>query len=94
VAVDVGAGSARRASVWLVELQPHATIEISRGENAGRTLTYTNVMRKITRLGDWNGAAAHFETAMQRVAGDEYVALVQAGTPEKPGAILGAARAR
>lgn len=92
IAVDVGAGTGERASVWLVEIQPQASVEVGRGENAGRTLTYTNVVRKMTRLGEWTGAAAHFEAAAYR-ADARYVALVQAGAPEKPGAILGAARA-
>jgi hypothetical protein len=92
IAVDVGAGAGERAAVWLVEIQPQARVEVGRGENAGRTLTYTNVVRKMTRLGDWTGAAAHYEAPAGK-ADARYVALVQAGAPEKPGAILGAARA-
>ena len=34
-----------------------------RGENKGRSITYTNVVRKIPRLGEWTGAPAHFEIA-------------------------------
>ncbi len=93
IAVDAGAGPERRGGVWLVEAQPQATVAVGRGENAGRTLVYVNVVRRMTRLGDWNGAAVHFETT---VAGDggEFFALVQAGAANRPGAILGAARAR
>jgi hypothetical protein len=93
ISVDVGAGAPQRASVWLFEIQPQATVEVGRGENAGRALTYTNIVRKMTRLGDWTGASAHFETPDAAAPGDRYVALVQAGTQEKPGVILGVARA-
>lgn len=93
VSVDVGAGAAGKASVWLAEILPRATVEIGRGENAGKTLDYANVVRKMTRLGEWNGAAAHFDVPVA-TADMRYVALVQEGSPERPGAIVGAAQAR
>ncbi|MFT4096902.1 MAG: DUF1223 domain-containing protein [Rhodoblastus sp.] len=90
--VDVGAGAGKSATIWLLEVEPSATVEVGRGENAGRKLTYTNVVRKMTRLGDYAGAAAHFEAP---AAGDKrYVALVQMGGPDRPGAILGAAQTK
>ena len=94
ISIDVGAGAPQNAAVWLLEVQPTATVEVGRGENAGRSLTYTNIVRTMTRLGDWSGRAAHFEAAAQPANGDTYVALVQAGGADRPGAILGAARAR
>ncbi len=90
--VDVGAAAGKAASVWLLEVEPSATVAVGRGENAGRTLTYTNVVRKMTRLGDYSGQAAHFEAPAKAEA--RYVALVQAGAADKPGAILGAAMTR
>ena len=90
--VDVGAGAAKAASVWLLEVEPSATVAVGRGENAGRTLTYTNVVRKMTRLGDYSGQAAHFEAPAKAEA--RYVALVQTGNADKPGPILGAAMTR
>ncbi|HMN71238.1 MAG TPA: DUF1223 domain-containing protein [Rhodoblastus sp.] len=91
-AVDVGAGAGRTATVWLLEVEPSAVVQVGRGENAGRTLAYTNIVRKMTRLGDYAGAPAHFEAP---AAGDRrYVALVQTGGPDRPGAILGAAQTK
>jgi hypothetical protein len=92
LSVDVGAGAAQPASVVLLEIEPQATVAVGRGENEGRTLTYTNVVRKMTRLGEWNGAAAHFEATASQTPGHAYVAMVQAGAPDRPGVILGAAR--
>lgn len=91
VSVDVGAGSGK-AVVWLAEILPRATVEVGRGENAGKTLDYTNVVRRMTRLGEWSGAAAHFD-APTGGADVRYIALVQEGSPERPGAIIGAAHA-
>ena len=91
VSVDVGAGAPRAASVLLLEVEPSASVSVARGENEGRSLTYTNVVRKMTRLGAWNGGAAHFD-APAPAPGRRVVALVQAGSYERPGAILGAAQ--
>lgn len=44
-----------RYDVILVEYQPSAMTTIKRGENAGRTLRYHNIVRHIERLGRWNG---------------------------------------
>jgi hypothetical protein len=92
IVVEVGAGAPQPANVWLVEIAPQATVAIGRGENAGRTFTYTNVARGMTRLGEWNGAAARFDTSLAVTPGDGFVVLVQAGTQEHPGAILGATK--
>lgn len=41
-------------AVQLMRYRPHATVEITRGENAGRTLNYTNIVTEITHLADWD----------------------------------------
>lgn len=41
-------------AVQLVRYRPHATVEITRGENAGRTLDYTNIVTDMTHLTDWD----------------------------------------
>lgn len=93
VAIDVGAAAAdtpRKASVWLLDTIPSKTVSIGRGENTGKSVTYTNVVRKISKLGDWTGEPAHFEMASRLNQGG-YVVLLQAGEPG-PGPILGAAK--
>ena len=91
--VDVGAsdGAPRKAGVWLIETIPTKTVAVGRGENSGKSLTYTNVVRKMTRIGDWTGAAAHYDM-MARLDEQNYVVLLQTETNSTPGAILGAAR--
>jgi hypothetical protein len=43
--------------VQLVRYRPEETVAIGRGENAGRTLTYRNIVTSWQALGDWTGDA-------------------------------------
>jgi hypothetical protein len=83
----------RGAEVWLLGLMKATTIAIGRGENKGRTVTYTNVVRRWVKLGDWNGKASSWSVPLQTIKADgidEAAIVVQNGTTEKPKAILGA----
>ena len=49
------------ADVWLVRYDPRVEqVAIRRGENAGRTLPHRNVVKQLTRLGAWTGAATRY----------------------------------
>ena len=68
---------------------------IGRGENSGRTIAYTNVVRHMRKVGDWNGAPVHFDIPQKDLAApdaDGYVVLLQAVSDDRPGAILAAAQ--
>jgi len=59
-AVSIGAGPApaQGADVYLVRYDPRIEqVAIRAGENGGRTLPHRNVVRALTRLGRWDGAA-------------------------------------
>jgi hypothetical protein len=43
------------ARVQLVRYKPEETVTIERGENAGKTITYTNIVTAWDRVGDWSG---------------------------------------
>lgn len=43
--------------VQLVRYKPEETVSIERGENAGRTLTYRNIVTSWQPLGEWTGEA-------------------------------------
>ena len=63
VSVEVGAGAppGAPAEVWLVRYDPRTVqVPIRAGENTGRTLPIKNVVKSLTRLGDWRGPAARF----------------------------------
>lgn len=84
------------AVVWLLQLSRTATVPIERGENSGKTVTYANVVRGLSRIGEWNGASATLtvplETVRAAAKADGYVVLVQADLYTRQSAILGAAR--
>jgi hypothetical protein len=42
--------------VQLVQYEPQATVDIRRGENAGRKISYANVVRAWQVVGEWDGA--------------------------------------
>src|SRR5204863_4268100 len=42
-----------QAEVWLCPITKSIPVAIGRGENSGHTLTYTNVVRRWIKLGDW-----------------------------------------
>jgi hypothetical protein len=84
-----GAPPRRAADVWLVRYDPNVVqVSIRRGENGGKTLPIKNVVRELTRLGDWNGGAKRYAVPAGP-AGLKTAILVQAGSG---GPILAAAK--
>jgi hypothetical protein len=90
--VEIGAGPGGPAGIFLLRVAATRTVTIGRGENTGRSITYTNVVRAMNRLGDWDGSAKTFEVPELKGEGEGYVVLVQQGTQDKPGAILAGAK--
>ena len=79
-----------RAVVQLVRYTPEVVRDILRGENAGKTIVYRNVVTDWAKAGDWDTTAPL--SLRVPVAGDApVVVIVQDGTS---GPILGAARLR
>ncbi|MCI0467236.1 MAG: DUF1223 domain-containing protein [Beijerinckiaceae bacterium] len=90
--VEVGGGGTGPASVLALRVARATTVHILRGENAGKSVTYTNVVRAIDKLGDWTGGEATFDLPGAPRDGEGFVILVQKGTPERPGPILAAVK--
>ena len=88
--VTVGGGSALRpATIWLVRYDPRAIdVPIRAGENGGRTITHRNVVRSLTKLGEWTGGATTVAAPGGQPALRSAI-LVQSGTG---GPIIAAAR--
>lgn len=81
-------GAQRPADVHMLRLIPSRTTKITRGENRGETIEYTNIATGWRTLDAWDGQGVY--TATTKVTGDEpVVVLVQ--VPEG-GPILGAAQ--
>jgi hypothetical protein len=94
VQIEIGAGNGPSATVWVVSYLSTKPVAIERGENRGKTVTYHNVVRSWTKIGDWNGAAVRFSRPIVEISAadaDHAAVLLQAGSVETPGAIRGAA---
>ena len=82
------------AEVWLCPLAKTIAVAITRGENRGRTITYHNVVRDWLKLGDWTGGQSSWDVPLPQIkaAGiDAAAVMLQQGTRDRPGIILGAA---
>lgn len=74
-------------TIQLVRYIPSASVSIERGENSGRTITYTNIVTSWQVMGTWDGRTP---LSMQLAAKGELPAVVIIQKPG-PGAILAAA---
>jgi hypothetical protein len=78
------------AQVWLVRYDPRTVqVAIRRGENGGKTLPHRNVVRELTRLGAWSGAAETFAFKPSEDPNLKTAVLIQR---EQGGEILAAAK--
>jgi hypothetical protein len=83
-----------KGEIWLCPVSKSVQVTIQKGENSGHTVTYHNVVRRWIRLGEWTGVARTLTVPTREFGGegiDAVGVVVQAGTKEKPGAMLGAA---
>ena len=89
--INATAGNLRdNLVVQLVRYEPSVTREIRRGENAGRTITYANVVTSWDAIGEWRTNAPLAMTA--NISGNQpVVVIMQDGTS---GPIIGAAQLR
>ena len=94
VAAAKGANTPMRGEIWLCSISKAVPIAISRGENSGREVIYHNVVRNVLKVGDWNGSPGSWTVPLDSVMRDGIDAaavLVQDGSRDKPGPMLGAA---
>lgn len=82
------------ATLYAVYFEPEEVVDIKRGENAGKKVTYTNIVRKIEMLGmtGENGLHAEFSLADVKAKGFKNYALIlqSKNTDMTPSAIIGA----
>ncbi|MEM7619388.1 MAG: DUF1223 domain-containing protein [Pseudomonadota bacterium] len=56
VTLTAGENSAvKNGILWLALVRSSQSVDIKRGENSGRNITYYNVVRSLTQLSTWNG---------------------------------------
>ncbi|KAA5601172.1 DUF1223 domain-containing protein [Blastochloris sulfoviridis] len=95
IKVSVGGsnGVARSGEVWVLGVQRTAAVEISRGENAGHTVAYRNVVRHIRRLAAWTGQPIEVAADLSALTANEcdlLVVLVQDAAEGRLGPVFGA----
>ena len=81
-------------TIRLALLTSEADVEIARGENAGSTIEYYNVVRAMRPIGMWDGTPVKITLPEREIMADGVDAcavLVQEDRTDGPGAILGAA---
>src|SRR5262249_24971799 len=101
VNVPADRGDNRSGEVWLCPITKKVSVQIGRGENHDRTLTYHNVVRRWVKLGDWNGKTQTFTVPLSDIPKGDFSlkdvdrldVVVQSGVSSKPGPMLGTASA-
>ena len=94
IQVHVGAGqTSEPATIWIAHTA--RTVKITRGENTGHLMTYTNVVRDFSAAGAWNGQDVTLQVTARSGEGndvtDGVAVWVQQG---KLGQVIGAAQLR
>jgi hypothetical protein len=79
----ISAGPAEPATLWLVDYDRERATPIGRGENAGRTLAEYRIVRGVTALGRWTGAA--LDLTLPAGSAEGQVAILR---PDAPGPVL------
>jgi hypothetical protein len=88
-------GELAHANLWLVMYKSTVTVPIDRGENTGKTITYSNVVRKLRPIAMWKGEAMSVDlpkSELRHADVKRCAVLLQEETKDGlPGPILGAA---
>ena len=93
VNVPADKGKVTKGEIWLCPITRNVPVAVGKGENSGHTLTYHNVVRKWIKLGEWTGVARSFTLPVGELGDDEaeqVAVIIQAGSKDAPGAMLGA----
>lgn len=81
-------------TIWLVMYDDAETVDIGRGENAGRSVTYHHIALDMHRLAMWRGEALSIELPMMElmdVGADGCVVILQQDSDGLPGPVIGVA---
>jgi hypothetical protein len=79
----------REATIWLGVVQSSGTVDIKQGENQGKKLTYTNIVRELTPIGIWKGEPVEVQlprAALMQAEVQKIVVLLQ---EDRSGPIIG-----
>jgi hypothetical protein len=94
VGIEEATDGQAQGEIWLCPVARAIPVVIGKGENRGQTVTYSNVVRRWVKLGNWSGKAETFDVPLKDIrAGDvdAVAVIVQSGVATAPRHILGAA---
>jgi hypothetical protein len=94
VQVRIAGGAGQPATVWLAHTLSSRTVNISRGENGGKVITYHNVVRDYAAVGKWSGQALSLDLPAQGMSGEVTDAVAVWLQTNGQGPVLGAAQLR
>ncbi len=80
IIVGIDGSTHQTAEVVLLALDSHESVKIGRGENGGRTISYTNILRDETVLGAWRGGQQALSIPAERLAvakADRYALVIR-----------------
>lgn len=90
ITIDAGVGTGE-ANLILVTYITSKTVDIERGENAGRKIEYRNAVTSARKIGSWNGAKISIKMDKPTGASDGVAVLLQrTNAAGGPGEIIGA----
>ena len=89
--LEADGGRTGDCTVWLVYFDKQHTTAIPRGENAGKTLTYYNVVREIRRVAEYRGADLEVDLPRTGAKGGRFDRVAVLVQEPDGGRIVGAA---
>jgi len=89
IKIELPKGDADNGSLWVMSIASAVSVKIERGENTGSTITYHNVVRKLSNVATWNGASSSIKLPRKEFftgANASLIAVLQKG---RAGPVIG-----
>ena len=79
------------ATVWVARVLSQREVNIGDGENRGKVIVYSNIVRDLSPAGMWHGEALRLEVPARQNTGETYDRLAVFVQTGETGPVLGAA---
>jgi len=77
-------------TIWVMHTLNHANVKVGEGENKGRSLSYTNIVRDLKAVGLWKGGAMTLKLPRKALSSTPHDGLVVLLQRDRYGQIVGA----